>query len=104
MFDDQPKVLAEEIARREREWGGWYDSNDWQRVTDVDAWALSMALSRAAAALESGVKLSGEQERLVKAMESEIVDDNLKIVRRPVDPNSLKWLAEYISKGGFEIG
>ena len=75
------KVTPEEKTRRQREWEGGYTTTDWQRVTDFDAYALAMALYRAIAAGEG----SGES-----------VDRN--------NLQALKRVADFVSKGSFEIG
>jgi hypothetical protein len=100
LLDDRPDVRAAEEARREREWGGWYISNDWQRVTDVDAWALAASLSRAIAAIERALKLTPDQKEALNRMETHT---GLLSSKCPVDPASLKRIVDFVSKGGFEI-
>jgi hypothetical protein len=74
------KSTPEEKTRRQREWEGGYTTNDWQRVTDVDAYAMAMALYRAIAAREGPGK--------------SVDRENLK---------ALKRVADFVRKGSFEI-
>jgi hypothetical protein len=88
------------LANRKAKWGGCYTSNDWQRVADVDAWALAAALYRAIAAIERGLELTPDQKEALTRMEPQDIDDNF----RPVDPASVTGIADFVSKGEFEIG
>ena len=106
IFDDRPNDRVEEIARREREWAGSYVTNDWQRVTDVDALALAAALYKAIAAIERGLELTPDQNEALTRMETEEDDFpySSRVIQRAVDPASLARIADFVSKGGFEIG
>lgn len=64
--------IADPCRLDEREWGGWYTSNDWQRVTDVDAWALAAGLYRAISAIERGLELTPDQKEALTRMEIEL--------------------------------
>jgi hypothetical protein len=73
-------LSSEGKSRPQCEWEGGYTTNDWQRVADVDAYALAMALYRAIAACEG----SGQS----------VAHKTLR---------ALKRVADFVSKGGFEI-
>jgi hypothetical protein len=102
--DEPADVRANELARRKANWGGWYTSNDWQRVTEIDALAFAAALYRAVSAIDRGLDLTPDQMGALIRMESEEINDSLEIVKRPVRPASVARIANFASKGEFEIG
>src|ERR1700761_3973983 len=77
-----PETLKAVEAELAREWGGWYTSNDWQRVTDTDALALGLALGRAVVALETGPQLTSDQTAAARCID--------------FDPRPVKRIAEFI--------
>lgn len=104
----EPGHVAEEVARREREWGGWYTSNDWQRVTDVDAHALAMALYRAVEAAKHKLEVNEDQKRELERWIPETDRLELASLAEPLSAREINWMAikrvaDFVSAGGFEI-
>jgi hypothetical protein len=94
-----PEIAAIEQKRRIREWSGIYTSNDWQRVTDEDAYALSLTLHKAVAVSETGLEMTEAQSQAFQPILLDLVD-----ARRFGPDNPVTRLADFLGGGGFEIG
>jgi len=76
-----------------REWDGNYWANDWQRVTDEDAHQLGVALYKAVAAIETAVEMTVTQKGALARLGLGLST-----------AESLKRIADFVSRGGFGIG
>jgi hypothetical protein len=86
---------CDELNKGNDEWGGHYNSNDYQIVSDEDARNLSAALGRAAAAL---------MDTLITAKVDKVWADEGDPGFDKDDVHELWALCGYTSQGGFSIG
>jgi hypothetical protein len=99
-----PHTAAAEYERRRREWTGIYTSNDWQRVTDEDAYALAFALYNAVVVMEAKLDMTDVQKRTTRTVTRSLIEISRSHSAMESDYHYLRRIAEFIDRGGFEIG